>query len=138
MKYDAIVVGAGPAGLTVARIISMNGFRVAVFEKERHLSVKPCGEAVSKQTLEEASVPLSGDFTTNEIKCATIYAPNGKSVSIEEKFREGFMVNKALFLQYLAEKAAEHRKANLKARHPWMRVWLTDPSALWPFSETDV
>jgi flavin-dependent dehydrogenase len=29
MKYDVIVVGAGSAGLTAARIISSSGFRVA-------------------------------------------------------------------------------------------------------------
>jgi len=107
MKYDVIVVGAGPAGLTSARIISKGGFKVAVFEKERRLSAKPCGEAVSRQTLEDASASPSEDFISQEITSAAIYAPNGKRVSIEGDAGVGYTMNKKLFLQYMAEKAAE-------------------------------
>lgn len=106
MNYDVIVVGGGPAGLTSARIISRAGFKVAVLEKESHLSKKPCGEAVSKQTLEDAQVAPSGDYIVQEIKCAAIYAPNGTRVSLTET-GVGFTINKKLFLQYLAEKDAE-------------------------------
>ena len=55
MKYDAIVVGAGPAGLVGARIIASKGFKVIIVEKERRLGVKPCGEACSAPTLEDSS-----------------------------------------------------------------------------------
>jgi len=50
---------------------------------------------------------LSGEYTVQKIKCATIYAPNGKKISIEEKGWSGVIVNKVLFLQYIAEKAVE-------------------------------
>ncbi|MEE8569443.1 MAG: FAD-dependent oxidoreductase, partial [Candidatus Bathyarchaeia archaeon] len=56
MKTDVIVVGAGPAGLTAARAISSRGFNVVILERERHLGVKPCGEAVSKKTINTAEV----------------------------------------------------------------------------------
>ena len=107
MKYDVMVVGAGPAGLVAARIVSSRGFKVAVLERERHLGVKPCGEAASRQTIEDASVSPSTDFISQEVKCAKIHAPNGKSVSIKESAGVGYIMNKALFLQHLAEKAAE-------------------------------
>lgn len=107
MKCDVIVVGAGPAGLTAARIISTKGFKVAVFEKERSLSVKPCGEAVSKTTLEESLVSLSKDVIVQEIKQAAVYAPNGNKVIIEEGNSSGYILNKKIFLQCLAEKAVE-------------------------------
>ena len=97
MNYDVIVVGGGPAGLTSARIISRAGFKVAVLEKESHLSKKPCGEAVSKQTLEDAQVAPSGDYIVQEIKCAAIYAPNGTRVSLTET-GVGFTINKKRFL----------------------------------------
>ncbi|MCW3987078.1 MAG: NAD(P)/FAD-dependent oxidoreductase [Candidatus Bathyarchaeota archaeon] len=107
MKTDVIVVGAGPAGLTAARAISSRGFNVAILERERHLGVKPCGEAVSKKTINTAEVAPSKDFIIKEITCASIYAPNGRNVSIEDESGAGYILNKTLFLQNLAEKAAE-------------------------------
>lgn len=107
MKYDAIVIGGGPAGLVAARGIASKGFRMAVLEKERHLGVKPCGEGVSRQTLEDSSIPPAGDFIAQEIKGALVYAPNGKSVSIEGEAGAGYILNKALFLQHLASEAIE-------------------------------
>jgi digeranylgeranylglycerophospholipid reductase len=107
MKCDVIVVGAGPAGLTAANIIASKGFTVSVLERERQLGVKPCGEAASKRTIEEAVVSSTQEFIMQEIKCATIYAPNGQNISIEREAGEGYIINKTLFLQSLAEKAAE-------------------------------
>ena len=107
MKTDVIVVGAGPAGLTAARAISSRGFNVVILEKERHLCMKPCGEAVSKKTINTAAIAPSKDFIIQEINCASIYAPNGRNVSIEDESGAGYILNKTLFLQNLAEKAAE-------------------------------
>jgi digeranylgeranylglycerophospholipid reductase len=107
MKTDVVVVGAGPAGLTAARVISRRGFNVAILEKERRLGVKPCGEAVSKKTLDTAAVAPSKDFIVQEITRASVYAPNGRNISIEDESGAGYILNKTLFLQHLAEKAAE-------------------------------
>lgn len=107
MKYDAIIVGGGPAGLVAARGIASKGFGVAILEKERHLGLKPCGEAVSRGTLEDASIAPKGDFIAQEIKGALVYAPNGKSISIAGEAGAGYILNKALFLHHLASKAIE-------------------------------
>jgi digeranylgeranylglycerophospholipid reductase len=107
MKTDVVVVGAGPAGLTAARAISSSGFNVAILERERHLGVKPCGEAVSKKTIDTSAVTPSKDFIVQEITCASVYAPDGRNISIEDESGAGYILNKGLFLQNLAEKAAE-------------------------------
>jgi len=107
MKTDVVVVGAGPAGLTAARAISRRGFNVAILERERRLGVKPCGEAVSKKTIDAAAVAPSKDFIVQEITCASVYAPNERKISIEDELGAGYIMNKTLFLQHLAEKAAE-------------------------------
>ena len=107
MKTDVVVVGAGPAGLTAARAISSRGFNVAILEKERRLGVKPCGEAVSKKTIDTAAVAPSEDFIVQEITCASVHAPDGRSISIEDESGAGYILDKTLFLQQLAEKAAE-------------------------------
>jgi digeranylgeranylglycerophospholipid reductase len=107
MKYDAIVVGAGPAGLVGARTIASKGFKVIIVEKERRLGVKPCGEACSAPTLEDSLVDPNGDFVAQKIKGALIYPPNKKSISVVGEAGVGCILNKSLFLQHLASKAIE-------------------------------
>ncbi len=107
MIYDAIVAGAGPAGLVSARVIAEKGFKVMVLEKERRLGVKPCGEACSTPTLADALVDPKGDFVAQDIKGARIYAPNEKNIFIRGEAGVGCILNKALFLQNLASKAVE-------------------------------
>lgn len=54
--YDAIVVGAGPAGATAAFWLGEAGKRVLVLEKERLPRYKPCGGGVPRAAL--ASFPF--------------------------------------------------------------------------------
>ncbi|MEN3061471.1 MAG: FAD-dependent oxidoreductase, partial [Candidatus Methanosuratincola petrocarbonis] len=46
MDYDAVVVGAGPAGLMAARKVASKGFSVLILEKEKDLGTRACAEAV--------------------------------------------------------------------------------------------
>ena len=46
-SYDALVIGAGPAGSTAAIILSRAGWSVAVVEKTPFPRRKVCGEFIS-------------------------------------------------------------------------------------------
>lgn len=107
MRYDTIVVGAGPAGLVSARVIANKGFKVMILEKERRLGVKSCGEACSTPTLIDSLVDPKGNFVVQDIKGARIYAPNEKNIFIRGEVGVGCILNKGLFLQHLASKAVE-------------------------------
>ncbi len=107
MKNDAIIIGAGPAGLVAGRVIASRGFSVTILEKERHLGVKPCGEACSSATLKDALGDSNGDFIIRDIAGARVYAPNEKSVLIKGDVGVGRIINKARFLEHLAWKAVE-------------------------------
>ena len=50
-KYDAIVLGAGPAGATAALVLARSGWTVALVEKARFPRRKVCGEFVSATNL---------------------------------------------------------------------------------------
>jgi len=50
MRYDAVVVGGGPAGASVARELSLKGVRVLLLEKERLPRFKLCGGCLSART----------------------------------------------------------------------------------------
>jgi geranylgeranyl reductase family protein len=59
MDYDAIVVGAGPAGSTLARILAGSGVRVLLLDRAAFPRDKPCGGGVSLRAASCLSLNLS-------------------------------------------------------------------------------
>lgn len=51
MIYDALIIGAGPAGATAALMLAKAGWSVAVIEKEQFPRRKVCGEFMSATSL---------------------------------------------------------------------------------------
>jgi len=51
MRYDAAIIGAGPAGSAAARLLAQAGWRVALVEKAAFPRRKVCGEFISATTL---------------------------------------------------------------------------------------
>jgi len=51
MLYDALIVGAGPAGSVVAQLLAQAGWRVALAEKTEFPRRKVCGEFISATTM---------------------------------------------------------------------------------------
>ena len=49
-RFDAVVIGAGPAGATAARVLAQSGARVAIVEKAAFPRRKVCGEFISATT----------------------------------------------------------------------------------------
>jgi len=109
MKYDAVVVGAGPAGLTFARFLAARGFSVAVLEKEGQLAMKPCGEGISARVLETAEIRPgdSSRFISRKIRGALVVAPNGRGIEISQSIGMGYIIDKRNFLRVLGEYAAD-------------------------------
>ena len=55
-NYDAIVVGAGPAGSSCAALLAMKGCRVLLLDKQHFPRDKPCGDALGGKALSIASL----------------------------------------------------------------------------------
>lgn len=47
MKYDAVVVGAGPGGLHCATILAQGGVRTALLERHRRIGAKVCAGGIT-------------------------------------------------------------------------------------------
>ncbi|MEZ0345484.1 MAG: NAD(P)/FAD-dependent oxidoreductase [Infirmifilum sp.] len=127
MKYDTIVIGAGPAGLMFARKLAAAGYRVAVVEKNETLAVKPCGEGISARVLQTAEVSRSdiSRFVSRPIKGAVVVAPNGKQVKITEEGEMGYVIDKRNFLRVLGEYASSSG-ADIYVKEPVKQAVITD------------
>ena len=77
--FDLVVVGAGPAGSTAARIAAGMGLKVLILEKEKFPRYKPCGGALSERATSwldlrlpeavcEKAITGLGSTTTNGFK----------------------------------------------------------------------
>ena len=59
MRYDAIVVGAGPAGSTAARTRAREGASVLLLDRARFPRDKPCGGGVTVRAASCQDVDLT-------------------------------------------------------------------------------
>src|SRR3954470_15447369 len=57
-RFDAIVVGAGPAGSTAAFRLSRGGARVLLLDRERFPRDKPCGGGLTARAVRQLPVSV--------------------------------------------------------------------------------
>ena len=104
--YDVIVVGAGPAGATCARICARAGLNTLILDKDVFPRQKPCAGAVSAQALSLLGFPLSDDVIEKECFGVQIRYHN-RSVVVRKKERIAVLVSRDRFDRFLADKAVE-------------------------------
>lgn len=100
---DVIVIGAGPAGATVAKQIADKGFSVSILEKSSFPGfMKTCGGAISKEFCKELKLP--NEIIEKETNRLLIHFPEEREFSIKSEFA---LFNRERFDTFLAEEAAE-------------------------------
>jgi geranylgeranyl reductase family protein len=104
-SHDAIVVGAGPAGSTAARLLSQGGASVLLLDKHSFPRDKPCGGGV---TLRAASVQ---DLDLSSVIERTIYGARFSlrlGSSFERRFHQPltYMTQRCRLDEHLARQAA--------------------------------
>ncbi len=104
-NYDCIIVGAGPAGATVARRCALKGLKVLIIEKEQLPRYKPCGGATTPAISQLLEIDHL-DTVERVVRGVTF-------LSLDEEERFAFypdnmkvqMVSRLDFDQYLVEAA---------------------------------
>ncbi|NOZ62262.1 MAG: NAD(P)/FAD-dependent oxidoreductase [Calditrichaeota bacterium] len=104
--YDIVVVGAGPAGSTAARVAARNGASVLMLEKDREVGIPVrCAEAVGEIGMNRI-VKLRPEWIANRIEGVRIIAPDGTRINVQHD-EIGFILDRKKFDYDLARMAAE-------------------------------
>ena len=104
--YDVLIVGAGPAGSTCARLCALAGLKTAIIDKSRFPRRKTCGGAVSGRALSYLDFPLPASFAEDECFGARIVHGH-HAVSIRKEQRLAVLVDREQFDELLLKKAIE-------------------------------
>ncbi|TFH09979.1 MAG: NAD(P)/FAD-dependent oxidoreductase [Candidatus Thorarchaeota archaeon] len=108
VKHDAIVIGAGPAGLLAANEIAKRGYAVQVFEEhERVGEPDHCAGLLSTSGLKRLGIKLPRDIIQNTVMGARIYSPAGHSITIKRGKREANVIDRKKFDAWLASRAID-------------------------------
>ena len=108
MNHDAIVIGAGPAGLLAANEIAKRGYTVQVLEEhERVGEPDHCAGLLSTSGLKRLGIRLPKDIIQNTVMGARIYSPAGHSITIMRGRREANVIDRKKFDAWLAARAID-------------------------------
>ena len=104
-RYDAIVVGAGPAGSTAARHLARSGAKVLLLDKAKFPRDKPCGGGVTFRADEANDLDLS-PVTEREIYGVRVSAAMGRRFDRTSPNLLARMTQRSKLDHFLAEHAA--------------------------------
>lgn len=109
MEFDIVVVGAGPAGSSAARVAAQNGAKVLLLEKRQEIGApKRCGEAApTTEEFEKLGVKIISQVIRNEIRGYSFYSPKGINVKVVWDHPVGYMLERKMFDKFLAIQAAQ-------------------------------
>ncbi|MEW6529127.1 MAG: NAD(P)/FAD-dependent oxidoreductase [Candidatus Micrarchaeota archaeon] len=109
------MVGAGPAGSTMARILAQSGREVLVIDKRKDIgSPVRCGEGLGQREVIGQRLDLPKEVISTEILGAKVIAPNGKSIVWKSENTKGWVLERKMFDKWLAELAV-HKGAEVRA-----------------------
>ncbi|MCX9084444.1 MAG: NAD(P)/FAD-dependent oxidoreductase [Candidatus Methanoperedens sp.] len=107
MKYDVIVVGAGPAGAMAAKYAAINGARTLLIEEHASIgSPVQCTGLVSTKALLECECS-EGNFILSKIRGAFVYSPSGEEVCVRGKDIKAYVIDRKIFDRTLVESAVD-------------------------------
>ncbi|MCL4326746.1 MAG: FAD-binding protein, partial [Candidatus Thermoplasmatota archaeon] len=105
--YDAVVIGAGTAGLSAGIALQKAGKRYIIIDKKAEIGipVRSTG-AVSKEWVERIGMPVDDGIITTKIRAMSFRTDRGKSISMDFKKTVGYVYDFTRYEKFLAESMA--------------------------------
>ncbi|MEM4728065.1 MAG: NAD(P)/FAD-dependent oxidoreductase [Candidatus Bathyarchaeia archaeon] len=107
-RVEALVIGAGPAGLLVAREMARKGLEVTVIEE--HLEIgepNHCAGLLSIEGLKRIGVEAPPSYIQNSVKGGRVISPGGIIIELKDTRDRAYVVDRAAFDRNLAEQAVD-------------------------------
>lgn len=103
--YDAVIVGAGPAGGRAGMELAKAGRSVLFLEKRDVVGVPvQCGEGLSEFGLENARLPVKDEWVRERVRGVRAMLPDGTSFTVSIP---GFCIDRAKFDQWIVQQAVD-------------------------------
>jgi Dehydrogenases (flavoproteins) len=91
--YDVLIMGAGPAGSTLARLTATKGFRVGLFERKKIIGLPlQCAGLVSHRIMEVNVLP--DEFILNSVRGAVLHSPSGIKLRVSKDRPEAHVIDR--------------------------------------------
>ncbi|MGQ4832542.1 MAG: NAD(P)/FAD-dependent oxidoreductase [Candidatus Asgardarchaeia archaeon] len=106
--YDVAVVGAGPAGATIAYLLAKNGLKVALIDKDKFPRDKPCGGGITYRAyklLSDLGLSLPNELILDATKSAYMIHKDGPRVVLDSDYKVVYMTRRVLFDNFLVSSA---------------------------------
>jgi digeranylgeranylglycerophospholipid reductase len=108
MKTEAAVIGAGPAGLIAAKVISSKGFNTTVFEEHRQVGTPDhCAGIISVEGFDRLGISLDESFYLNTIRGGRLYSSDGTCLEIRDRKPRAHIIDRSGLDRYLARMAVD-------------------------------
>lgn len=106
LKIDVLVVGGGPAGCFVGKLLAERGFEVTIIEEHDGVGNPACcAGVVGKGGLQELGIKPGG-WVLNKLQGAIFYPPSNEPIKLTRGREEAFVIDRAAFDRELAKEAA--------------------------------
>lgn len=106
-EFDVIIIGAGPAGLIAAKILSEGKAKVLCVDKKQEIGVpKRCGEGLGSKWMERVGLTPDDSWCLQPIYGAALYSPSMKSLKMNFDKTSGYVIERRVFEKVLAKNAS--------------------------------
>jgi digeranylgeranylglycerophospholipid reductase len=104
ITYDAVVVGAGPAGARTAEVLALRGLSVVLVERNREPGTPAhCTGIVSTECFERYQLPKS--LVVNPIRSFMLRSPSGRGARVKRKVTQAFVLDRPAMDRLFVERA---------------------------------
>lgn len=130
IDYDAIVVGAGPAGSTTAKFLAQKGIKTLLLDKEKFPRDKPCAGGLPIRVLQQFPYVKNDILIEAYISSGTMFSPSQRhKIEISKETPVLAMVLRKKFDHELV-KFAKEAGAEFQDASPVSSVQMTKDAAL--------